>query len=97
MQRVHMLDALLLLANERDKEKHEAIAKCNPMVAKILTQNGFVRHIPLQRELGFIFLRYLIGDRTIIDVRDPNGRTCCLGPWNDDQKQESLVFYQRRD
>ena len=25
------------------------------MFAKILTQNGFVRHIPLQRELAFIF------------------------------------------
>ena len=28
---------------------------CNPIVAKVLTQNGFTRNIPLRRELGFIF------------------------------------------
>ena len=50
-----MLALLLSLAKELDEEKHEAIAQCNPMVAKVLAQNGFVRHIPVQRELGFIF------------------------------------------
>ena len=50
-----MLALLFPLPAELERGKLEAIAQCNPMVAKTLTQNGFVRHIPLQRELGFIF------------------------------------------
>ena len=54
-QRAQMSALLKPLANELGEEKHDAIAKCNPMVAKVLARNGFARHMPLQRELAFIF------------------------------------------
>ena len=38
-----------------DDEKQEAIAKCDPIVVKVLTQNNFTRHTPLQRELAYVF------------------------------------------
>ena len=56
-QRAHMLALLKPLADELEEDKHGAIAKCNPMVAKVLTQNGFVRHIPLQMGACFHFWR----------------------------------------
>ena len=46
---VHIRNLAKLLSNECDL----IISKCNPVVKAILSQNGNVRHVPLQRELGF--------------------------------------------
>ena len=80
-QRHQMLCLVRQLRNELQSECATAIKMCNPIVAKILTQNGFTRNIPLQRELGFILIS-LIGCRTIIDVRHTDGWTCGMGSRN---------------
>ena len=54
-QRHEMLCLLRNLRDELSSETENAIRMCNPIVAKVLIQNGFTRNIPLQRELGFIF------------------------------------------
>ena len=35
-------------------ERDTMLRQCNPVVRAILTQNDHVRHVPLQREIGFI-------------------------------------------
>ena len=54
-QRHQMLCFVRKLKDDLCLESGSAIRMCNPIVAKFLTQNGFTRNIPLQRELGFIF------------------------------------------
>jgi hypothetical protein len=54
-QRTHMLKLVTNMAHALDDEKQEAVAACNPIVAEVLTQNNFARHIPLQRGLAYVF------------------------------------------
>ena len=42
-------DQCKLLSDERDM----IINQCNKVVKPVLTQNGCIRHVPLQREMGF--------------------------------------------
>ena len=43
------------MAGAFEEDAHEAIARCDFIVAKVLTQHDFVRHIRLQRGLIYIF------------------------------------------
>ena len=50
-----MMNFARLLKRALQNETATAIKLCDPIVAKVLTQNHYTRNIPFQRELGFIF------------------------------------------
>ena len=50
-----MLSLVWEFATGLNGEKPYAIATCNPIVANVSTQNNFTRHIPLHRELTYVF------------------------------------------
>ena len=60
-QRERMTALVIELARCFEKERGFLISKCHPIVRCVLTQNGMVRHVPLQRELGFV-CRALVGE-----------------------------------
>ena len=52
-QRNSMLVLIRKMAKTLMAERDLIIGQCNPAVKAILTQNAHIRHVPLQRELGF--------------------------------------------
>ena len=82
-QHTSMLALIHRLADALHADRDTILQQCTTVVRAILMQDDHIRHVPLQRGIGYI-TQSLDWGAIPIGTWTPTGRTCCVGAWNDD-------------